>query len=468
MIYKASIINFRDKKWVDWVVILILSLTLPLFFYKLGQSSLVSWDEAWYAEIARNILRSGDIFNLSFNGKSYYDHPPVGFWAMALSFSLFGVNEFTARLPSATFGFITLILVYLLGKKLFNRTVGFCASLSLSSAFWFIYRSRSGNLDITLTMFFVLTIYLAILAAERTKFLIPFLISLALLLQVKTGIPLVILPSLVIIFWKNKIYSIKKIYKPLMFFIILAGCWILVQIFNNPAYLERYIFIGLPDASIQSSYLDNFKTTKEYLHNGIGKWFWPSILSMLIGFLFLQKRFYILSVFCVLFLLPFLFSPRGGIWHLIPTYPFLLILFYGVVYIILEKFSLYFKKFLRFLFIIPIFIMAIYYSLLQIRQEWYQFIDIPKYISDEQILATEASYFPQKLLIDDNYFPTAVFYSQKVGVRKIYNGELENLFDGPDDFLLITSDWKINSGSIDKGKYRIIKADRDKVLLLKK
>ena len=62
---------------VDLILITLLFLTLPLFFYKLGQSSLVSFDEAWYASISRNILQTGDLFNLTFNGKAYYDHPLI-------------------------------------------------------------------------------------------------------------------------------------------------------------------------------------------------------------------------------------------------------------------------------------------------------------------------------------------------------------------------------------------------------
>ena len=38
---------------------------LPLFFYKLGQSSLTSYDEAWYGSIAKQIIQNGDLINLN-------------------------------------------------------------------------------------------------------------------------------------------------------------------------------------------------------------------------------------------------------------------------------------------------------------------------------------------------------------------------------------------------------------------
>src|SRR3990167_2932792 len=113
--------------------ILLLLLLTPLYFYNLGGSSLIDFDEAWYAEIARNIIVRSDPFVLLFNGERYLDHPPTGFVLMAGSFTIFGLNEFAARLPSAILGFGTLIIVYLIGKRLFNAYVGLSASFILSS-----------------------------------------------------------------------------------------------------------------------------------------------------------------------------------------------------------------------------------------------------------------------------------------------------------------------------------------------
>ena len=98
----------------DILAFLATLLTFPLFLYKLGQTSLVSWDEAWYAEVARNILKTGNIINLTWNGHPYTDHPPVGFWLMAATYKIFGINEFLTRFPSALSGILSIILLYFL------------------------------------------------------------------------------------------------------------------------------------------------------------------------------------------------------------------------------------------------------------------------------------------------------------------------------------------------------------------
>lgn len=477
MIYKANIVNFFKKHRLDILCLGILSLTFPLFFYKLGQSSLVSWDEAWYAEIARNILKSGDIFNLTFNGKPYVDHPAMGFWLMAISFLLFGVSEFSTKLPSALAGLISIYLIFLFGKELFNRTVGLASGLALSSALWFVYRARSGNLDVFLTCFFILTLFLAIKAAQNKKYLIPLSFSLASLFLTKTLIPLTILPSLAIVFFqkgffKNNRIKLTDLIYPLAFFLILTSSWFLVQFINYPGFLDRYLTIGLPGVEAKPSYLNNFQLAWGYLHNSIGKWFWPGVLSIIAGLFLLQKRFFILSTFCLVFFIPFVFSARGHIWHLIPLHPFLILSFFGLSYVLTEKFyNLIIKnrlstKYKSVLISLPILIFSLYFSSLQIRQEWYQFIDINAYVSDEAILAKEASLYPQVLLIDDDWFPAAVFYSEKK-VEKIFRGDLDAKLLGDQPFLMITNDWRINQSTASSKLYRIIKKDRDKVLILK-
>src|SRR3989337_2128571 len=83
-----------------------------IFFYRLDYNTLESWDEAWYASIAREMVKTGNFIQMVWNGKPYYDHPPLGFWLMAISYKLFGVNEFATRFPSAILGLFSIYLVY--------------------------------------------------------------------------------------------------------------------------------------------------------------------------------------------------------------------------------------------------------------------------------------------------------------------------------------------------------------------
>src|SRR3989338_4701430 len=102
--------KFSSYKW-DVLAISLILLTAPLFFYKLGQSSLISWDEAWYGGIAANIVSTGNFWNLSFNGHDYFDHPPAGFILIALSLKILGTSDFAVRFVPALLGLLSLVVV---------------------------------------------------------------------------------------------------------------------------------------------------------------------------------------------------------------------------------------------------------------------------------------------------------------------------------------------------------------------
>lgn len=448
------------KYWIDASVIILLLFLTPLFFYKLGASSLISFDEAWYGDIARNMLKSGDFLNLTWNGSSYIDHPPAGFWLIAISETIFGVNEFGVRLSSAFLGLLSLVILYFLGKELFSREVGFASSLALASSFWFLFRARSGNLDVILTFFFLLTIYLSIKASSEKRFLLPWSVSLANLALTKTLVPATIVLPLLIIFWKTK-YSIKDFFWPIFIFLVSFGGWFVYQVMHYPNFLVHYLGTGLPGVQAQTDFLANFNLMKEYLHSGIGKWFWPGILGILGGFAFRQKRFLILSVFFFSFLIPAIFSHKVHIWHLIPLYPFMILAFFGFIFVTFEKFKA--NKILAGIILLGI---SIFFSVMQIRQAWYQFIDLPAYISDEAILSREAAKYPENFYIDGDFQQTAIFYSGKI-VKKLSHGEILAKFKGYEKFLLITKQDGLELIKDYKGKYKILKTDRDKFLILK-
>lgn len=449
------------------ILIFIFSLLiLPLFFFKLGQTSLVSWDEAWYAEVARNIVKSGDLINMTWNGSPYFDHPVAGYWLMATVFKIFGVNEFWTRFPSALSAITSIILLYFLGKKLFNPLVGLSSAIALSSAIWFVFRARSGNLDIILTMFFLLTILLAIKASESKKYILPLSLSLSLLFLTKTMVPIAIMPVLILIFLKNRLYKLNDLILPALIFFTIAGGWFISQIIQYPNFLQTYLGVGLRGANLNTSYLTNLNLAKEYLHSGIGRWFWPGVLSLFLSIFLKQKRFFILLIFFISFILPIIFSPKIQIWHLIPLFSILILVYFGFVFAFLEK---YLSKWRNLIFgIIIIFSAYIYCN--QVKMIWYQFIDIPAFVSDEAILSKEAARYPQQFIVDGEYRPAALFYSEKGIITQApkRKEDFVSLLKSKEDFLMITNKWRLDNPNLSHNDYTILKADRDKVLILHK
>lgn len=457
-------IKNKSESLYNFSLVLFILTILPLFFYKLGQTSLVSWDEAWYGEVARNMLKTGNIINMSWNNHLYTDHPPTGYWIMALFYKIFGVNEFWTRFPSALSGIVSIILLYLLGKKLFNPLVGLASAIALSSATWFVFRARSGDLDVILTMFFLLTLLLAIMASESKKYLLYLTVSLCLLFLTKSMVPFAIIPALVMIFYQNKLYKRNDLILPALIFLSIAGGWFTSQIVQNSNFVQNYLGVGLRGANLDSTYFANLSLAKQYLYNGIGRWFWPGIISLALSIFLLQKRFSILLIFFLSFILPIIFSPKIQIWHLIPLYPVIILAYFGFTFTFLEK---YLPKYKYYIFgIILIFSAYIYVN--QIKFIWYQLVDIPAFISDEEILSKESSRYPQKLIVDGEYRPAALFYSKKGKIEQAPKKEEDfaAMLNSRDEFLLITNKWRLDKMQIPPDKYQIIKQDRDKILIL--
>ena len=64
-----------------------------------------NWDEAWYAEIIKQMAVGGKGWLMPWwNGQYYFDHPPVYFWLSGLVVKLFGLGEWQVRIVSVLAG----------------------------------------------------------------------------------------------------------------------------------------------------------------------------------------------------------------------------------------------------------------------------------------------------------------------------------------------------------------------------
>src|SRR6476661_3369259 len=57
--------------------------------------------DAVQAQIARNMLQSGDWITARLDGVAYLEKSPLVYWVMAISYSAFGINDWAARIPIA-------------------------------------------------------------------------------------------------------------------------------------------------------------------------------------------------------------------------------------------------------------------------------------------------------------------------------------------------------------------------------
>jgi 4-amino-4-deoxy-L-arabinose transferase-like glycosyltransferase len=92
-----------------------------LWLWDLGNVPLRDWDEATFAQVSREMVEAGRWLHPTTFGQPYLHKPPLLFWLMAASYSLSGVSEAAARLPGALISAMAVPLLYLAGRRIFDR-----------------------------------------------------------------------------------------------------------------------------------------------------------------------------------------------------------------------------------------------------------------------------------------------------------------------------------------------------------
>ena len=80
-----------------------------ILFKDLGKATLENWDEAWYAEVAKQVIKTKDFIVLRWNGEIFLEKPPMYIWLSVASSYVFGLSEFSVRLVSALSGFAIIV-----------------------------------------------------------------------------------------------------------------------------------------------------------------------------------------------------------------------------------------------------------------------------------------------------------------------------------------------------------------------
>ena len=141
-----------------YLTIIILS-GIIFFIPFLGRVHLFDWDEINFAESAREMIVTGNYHRVQINFQPFWEKPPLFFWLQAGCMKLFGINEFAARLPNAIFGIITMVTLFIIGKKHKSPRFGFIWAISYLGTFLPHLYFKSAIIDPVFNYFIFLGIY---------------------------------------------------------------------------------------------------------------------------------------------------------------------------------------------------------------------------------------------------------------------------------------------------------------------
>jgi hypothetical protein len=143
--------------------------SLLIFLGRQLDNGIQNFDDAYYAQKAKEILESGSLWLITYSGIPAFDNPPMPFWLTALAYSLFGVSTYSAIFSSALFGTGIILITYRLSLLLYkDNWVAFASAFVLLFPGLFVDASRRSMVDISLAFFVVLAFY-AFLKAQDLK-----------------------------------------------------------------------------------------------------------------------------------------------------------------------------------------------------------------------------------------------------------------------------------------------------------
>lgn len=325
-------------------IFILLGFCFLLFILGIGRWDLWNPDEPRYAQVAREMVNSGDWVLMHVNGNTYEDKPPLFFWLIALSSFLWrGFTSFSARFPSAFLSTLTVLLTFFLGKKLYGLRTGFLSALILATSVEFAYLSTRANIDATLTFFTTASLLLFLQWYQHSKgegdeekdkrslSIYGFYIGMALATLAKgpVGFILPLLVSLVYLLFQKDWKAMKrmKLLTGMALFIVIVLSWYLPAVLKGG---QNFL-----NETLLHQTIDRFAKGSSHIRP-IYYYFINFPVDFLPWFLFLPgaivyglskrkegvpKDFFFLLVWFVSIFLFFSFSKGKRAIYLLPLYP---------------------------------------------------------------------------------------------------------------------------------------------------
>ncbi len=231
-------------------ILLLIIIYALLWFGTLNYRHLIPSDEGRYAEIAREMLVTGDWVTPRYNGYKYFEKPPLQAWATAATFQAFGIGEWQARLWTALTGFLTILIVGFTGARIYNARAGWLASVVLASSPMWIISGHLNSLDMGLSSFLVAALCSLLLAqtshnqnsCRNWMWACWAFMALATLSKgvIGAAIPAMVFIVYSLSTWDWKIWSRLRLFSGGILFLAITAPWFVLVAQRNPEFLEFF------------------------------------------------------------------------------------------------------------------------------------------------------------------------------------------------------------------------------------
>ncbi len=131
--------------------------------------ALIEPDETRYAQIALEMVHTGDWLVPRLQGEPYLDKPPMLYWLTAGCYQLFGENQRSARLPCTLAALLTVLVTFGIGRQLVGDRAAWIGAFMLSLTGGFILAGRFLLMDSVLALFTTVSLLCALRAMQEPR-----------------------------------------------------------------------------------------------------------------------------------------------------------------------------------------------------------------------------------------------------------------------------------------------------------
>jgi 4-amino-4-deoxy-L-arabinose transferase-like glycosyltransferase len=209
--------------------------------------SLMDDVDAVQAQIARNMLTSGDWVTAKLDGVAYLEKAPLIYWMMAVCYKIFGVHDWSARIPVVLSGVGLAWLTAAFGMWAFGRLAGFCAGLCISTCVGLFLFTRIQIPDVMLAAAMALAMWSFLRAIDDDEprprwwaFVFAATLGTSLLLKSLIGVLFPIAACIVYLAVTRQFGLWRRLrpFSGLLIAIAIAAPWHILATLRNPPYFD--------------------------------------------------------------------------------------------------------------------------------------------------------------------------------------------------------------------------------------
>jgi 4-amino-4-deoxy-L-arabinose transferase-like glycosyltransferase len=217
-----------------------------LFLYGLGQFGLIGADEPRYAQVAHEMLERHDWITPVLGGQPWLEKPPLYYWQAMMFYSIFGVHDWAARLPSVLDATLLVLAMFFFLRR-FRRGFEIDGALIAASCAGITGYARSASTDMPLAAAFTIGMlgWWAWRASGKKVYLAAFYACMALGTLAK-GPVAPFLAAVVIVIYAAAARELRLLFRTLwapgiLLFCAIALPWYIAVQTHNPAFFREFI-----------------------------------------------------------------------------------------------------------------------------------------------------------------------------------------------------------------------------------